>query len=245
MKKLITIGLVVLSMTATHAQWGKRIKGNGNVVTIERKTTDYRNLSVSGFFEITLVAGTEGELTLKGEDNLLENIVTEVRNGSLTIKPRKGVHLRPSRNQSVFITVPVERLDAIRHSGSGNLTGKTVLKNDYLDLKISGSSNIYLDIDADDVKIATSGSSNFKLEGTAKELQIRSSGSSNVKAYNLEVGHGKFELSGSSNVWVTLRETLTARVSGSGNIRYKGNPEKISSKISGSGRVSKVGNDKS
>ncbi|WP_278021592.1 GIN domain-containing protein [Flavobacterium ginsengisoli] len=46
-------------------------------------------------------------------------------------------------------------------------------------------------------------------------------------------------VSGSGNSKVACDESLTARVSGSGNIRYVGNPEKKDTKVSGSGTISK------
>ena len=62
MKKVLTLGLVFCTVAAC-AQWGKRIKGNGNVVTIERSVGDYDQVAVAGWFDVELVDGNEGELT--------------------------------------------------------------------------------------------------------------------------------------------------------------------------------------
>ena len=237
MKNLRTLVLLLLCTTAINAQ--KRIKGNGNVVTIERTTDDYKGISVSGFYEVELIDGQEGKLTLKGEDNILDNIQTEVRSGTLHIKSINNKNLVPSRGEGVLITIPVESIDKIRLSGSGKFVGKKILQTDDLDIQISGARTIELAVDATQVSIMTSGSSNIHLKGSTKALKVRSSGSSNVKAYDLDVDEAKFELSGSSDVETTVNESLTSRVSGSGNISYRGNPQKIDSKISGSGKVSK------
>ncbi len=237
MKKATTLALTLLLVTGCDAQ--KRIKGNGNFVTIERTTNDYDGISVSGFYEVELVDGQEGNLTLKGEDNILDYIKTEVKGNTLNIKSRDNTNLSPSRGEGVFITIPVDEIDKIRLSGSGKFVGKKILKTDDLDIQISGSRNIDLGIDANHVSVMTSGSSNIQLKGTTETLKVRSSGSSNVKANDLETDEATFELSGSSDVETTVNESLTSRVSGSANIRYRGNPKKLDSKISGSGRVSK------
>lgn len=237
MKKATTITLAILCLTASCAQ--KKIKGSGNVVTIERTTSDYDGVSVSGFYNVELVEGTEGKLTLKGEDNILDNIETEVRGGTLRIKSIDNMNLVPSRNESVFITIPVDEIDKIRLSGSGNFVGKKTLKMNGLDIQVSGSRNIDLTLEADNVSVQTSGSSNIQLNGRTEEIKVQSSGSSNVKAFDLEADEATFELSGSSDVEITVNESLVSRVSGSGHIRYHGNPEKVDSNISGSGRVSK------
>jgi len=237
MKTTTIVVLTILCITTSCAQ--KRIKGSGNVVTIERTTNDYDGISVSGFYEVELIDGQEGKLTLKGEDNILDNIETEVSSGTLHIKSIDNINLNPSRGEGVFITIPIEEIDQIRLSGSGDFRGKKTLKTNDLAIQISGSRNIDLAVEAIKVSVMTSGSSNIRLKGNSEEFKVRSSGSSNVKAYDLEVNEATFELSGSTNVETTVDESLTSRVSGSGNIRYRGNPQNVDSKISGSGKVSK------
>ena len=73
MKKLLTLSMVLCTIVAC-AQWGKRVKGNGKVVTIERSVGDYDVVALAGWFDVELVEGQEGELTLTGEENLLEYI---------------------------------------------------------------------------------------------------------------------------------------------------------------------------
>jgi len=125
---LVCAGLLSLSCSA---QWGKTIKGNGNNVTIERSTGDYDGVAVSGWFDIDLVAGSEGEITLEGEENLLEYIITEVKDGKLVIKTEKGVNLKSSNWKSgIHITVPIESISSVAMSGSGDIVGKTKIKTD-------------------------------------------------------------------------------------------------------------------
>ena len=59
MKKLATLGLVLLFSATASAQWGKKVKGNGNISTVERSTGDYDRIGVSGFFDVDLVARVE------------------------------------------------------------------------------------------------------------------------------------------------------------------------------------------
>lgn len=239
MKKGITAVLILFVVTVMNAQRGKKIKGNGNEVTIERTTENYTGISVGGFYDVELIEGKEGSITLKGEDNILEYIETEVINGTLTIKKRKNLNLRVSRGIGVFITIPIESIDAIRLSGSGKLHSSKTLQSDYLKIRTSGSRNLDLTIAAKSVTVRASGSSHINLKGNANKLDVTSSGSSNVNAYDLEADNVHHTGSGSSRFKVTANESLNARVSGSGNLKYKGNPEKIKSKTSGSARVSK------
>ena len=165
MKKIITLCLALSFVGITHAQW-KRIKGNGNVVTIDRSVGEYDTVALAGWFDLELVSGSEGEITLKGESNLLEYIKTEVKDGKLVIKTRKGVNLKPSSWKSgILVVVPVESIDGVSLSGSGDITSRTTLKSDSFETRISGSGDIVLDVEANSVEASMSGSGDMKLNG--------------------------------------------------------------------------------
>lgn len=240
MKKLITLGLALSMMIITNAQWGRKINGDGNVVTIERSVGDYDGVSLAGWFDVDLVAGNEGEITLKGESNLLEHITTEVKDGVLVIKTEKGVNLRPSSwNTGIQITVPVESISSVSLSGSGDIVGKTTIEADSFSTRIAGSGDISVAVQAKEVEASLSGSGDINLSGRTTDLTISVSGSGDVKAYELEAEFVRAMVSGSADIKVTANQSIDAKVSGSGDIHYRGNPKKINSKSSGSGDISR------
>lgn len=240
MKNLLSLSLVVLLTISCSAQWGKKIKGNGKMVTIERSTGDYDEVSVSGWFDVDLVAGDEGEITLKGEENLLEYIKTEVKDGSLRIKVEKGYNLKPSDwDNGIRITVPVESIDAVTLSGSGDIVGKKSIKTNRFKTTMSGSGDITLEVEANSIEATMSGSGDITLSGKASDLDVTISGSGDIKAYELEADNVDATVSGSADIKVTANQMLKARVSGSGDIHYRGNPGKVDTKTSGSGDISK------
>ncbi|MDA9089639.1 DUF2807 domain-containing protein [Maribacter arcticus] len=240
MKKLSVLlftGLITLSCSA---QWGKTIKGNGNNVTIERSTGDYEGIAVSGWFDVDLVSGNEGDITLQGDENLLEYIITEVKDGKLVIKTEKGVNLKSSSWKSeIRITVPVESISSVSMSGSGDIVSKTKIKSDKFSTAMSGSGDITLDIESNSLSASMSGSGDITLSGTTKDFDATISGSGDIEAYNLEADNVSATVSGSADIQVTAKKSIKARVSGSGDISYRGNPEKVDTKTSGSGDISK------
>lgn len=238
MKRTLTITLAFLTIAISNAQW-KRVKGNGNTVTIERSVGDYNRVALAGWFDVELVDGNEGELTLTGESNLLEYIKTEVKDGKLTIKQRKGVNLKPSNwNEGILIVVPVESINGVSLSGSGDIVGKTTLKSDNFKTSISGSGDITLQVEAKSVDASMSGSGDIRLSGNTTDFEVSVSGSGDIRAYDLEADFVDAQVSGSADIKVTAKEMLKARVSGSGDISFKGNPKKIDTKSSGSGDIS-------
>lgn len=240
MKKAIVVTLIVAITTSCSAQWGKGVKGNGDKVTIARSTGEYDAIAVSGWFNVDLVEGREGQLSLEGESNLLEYIVTEVKNGKLIIKTENNVNLKPSDwKNGIRITVPIESVSAISLSGSGDIVGKTTLKTDDLETTMSGSGDITLDVDAHTIDASMSGSGDITFSGTTTDFTATISGSGDIKAFDLEADNVKATVSGSADIKVTANKMLEARVSGSGDIRYRGKPEKVDTKTSGSGDISK------
>lgn len=240
MKNLGALTLVLLFSVSCSAQWGKKIKGNGEKTTIERSTGDYDAIAVSGWFDVDLVDGQEGKLTIEGESNLLEYIKTEVKDGKLVIKTEKGINLKPSNwNGSIRITVPVESINSIALSGSGDIVGKKTIKTDRLSTTMSGSGDITLDVDASSVEASMSGSGDITFSGRTSDFAATISGSGDIKAFEMEADNVDATVSGSADIKVTANKMLKARVSGSGDITYKGNPDKLDTKTSGSGDISK------
>lgn len=240
MKNTVALSIALLFIAVANGQWGKKINGNGNMVTIERTTPDYDAVAVAGWFDVELVEGREGKITLKGEENLLEYIETEVKNGKLVIQVEKGINLKPSSWKSgLLITVPVESIRAVSLSGSGDVVGKKTLKAPHFETNISGSGDVSLRIEAESVSTMLSGSGDITLGGSAMDLKVQVSGSGDVKAYDLQADNVDVSVSGSADVKVTANKTLTARVSGSGDVHYQGSPQKVDSKSSGSGDVTK------
>ncbi len=241
MKRLGILSVLLIAANISCAQWGKKVKGNGEVVTIERNTGDYDEISVGGWFDVEIVDGKEGSLSLSGEENLLEYIITEVKDGKLVVKVEKGINLQPSSwfKGGITVTIPVEEIRALSMSGSGDLEGKTVLRGKDMSARLSGSGDMDISIEAENLEVVVSGSGDMNLGGGAEYLKVQISGSGDIHAYDLQANHVEALVSGSANIQVTARESLKARVSGSGDISYKGNPEKIDSKTSGSGDISK------
>ncbi|MEN2403006.1 head GIN domain-containing protein [Flavobacterium sp. MC2016-06] len=241
MKKLIQIVVCSVFLTGfiTNAQSNK-INGNGKTVSETRKTADYDAIKVGGPFNVNLIAGKEGNITIKGEENLLTAIKVEVEDNTLKIYVEKGTQIRMSSGQKIEITVPFEKISEVNLAGSGNIQTKDKIKNDKFTAKLAGSGNFKLDVDSSDFTLNLSGSGNVQLKGSAANFSSKLSGSGDVNASELKSKNVDVNVSGSGNSRVSCDEKLTARVSGSGNIKYSGNPEKRDVKVSGSGNISKA-----
>ena len=229
MKKILFICLVSTFCLVAHAQ-----------NTEKRTVGDYDKVVVSGWFDVELVKGQEGEIILEGKKSILEYIDTEVVDGRLKIEWAKRHNFNPFTSMSkVSITVPVENINYVALAGSGSVKGKTSLKAERFSTYLSGSGKIDLNVEVKSLKSGVSGSGDLVLSGQTSDHDTDVSGSGDIKAYNLESDYVKVAISGSADVNVKVNKGIIARISGSGDVNYIGSPDKIDSKVSGSGSVSK------
>ncbi|MBW4361886.1 head GIN domain-containing protein [Flavobacterium taihuense] len=236
---LVIIFSALFFTTIANAQWSnKKVKGNGKVVTEKRMTAGYDEINVSGFFDVLLVSGAEGTISIKGEGNLLPYIKVEVEGNVLKIYTDKNINI--STNKNIILTVPFDQISLVSLSGSGDLKSKNTIVGSKFVAKLSGSGDMTLDVKTTDFEANISGSGDVVLTGNSDNFTFKISGSGDVDAANLIAKKSNLTISGSGDMKVNCIESLIARVSGSGNISYKGNPDIKDTKVSGSGEIVKM-----
>lgn len=239
MKKLIVLTIAISMCSLSHAQWwGKGKKGNGNVTTETRNVGDYDEIKCGGSMDFILVAGEEGEIKIEGESNLLEYIVTEVKGDKLVVKVENGVNLKPSWNKGIKITIPFKDISAVSLAGSGDLWTTSTINSDSFDVSLAGSGDVIVEVEANDVEASIAGSGDLTVKGNTNNLEAKVAGSGDFHGFGLESNNTVVSVAGSGDAEVVSRQMLKARVAGSGDIEYKGNPAKEDTKVSGSGSIS-------
>ncbi len=242
MKTVVLImGIVLCSISSLNAQWGatQKVKGNGNSISKARETSDYEQIKVKGSLDVSLIFGTEGKINIEGESNLIPYIITKVEDDVLKIYVKKGYYLKPSTSKKLIITVPFKDINKVTLSGSGDIYSSDTIKATEFVTGVSGSGDVKLVVEAKNVKGQVSGSGDLTIKGTADSFTAGVSGSGDISAYDLKAKSASVKVTGSGDIELTATSTLTARVSGSGDIYYKGNPEKEDKKVSGSGDITK------
>jgi hypothetical protein len=238
-KKIILTSLILTLTFAINAQdwWGnnKKVKGNGNLITVTRTTSDYDGISAGGSFDVVLVKGKEGKITIEGEENIIPFIETEVVGNTLKIKYKKNTNIRTTKRMTV--TVTFMDIESVGLGGSGNITSNAIIKSNDLKISLGGSGNISLKVDAANLNASIGGSGNINLQGNTNELNCAIAGSGSVKAYQLETDELSASVAGSGSIKITVKSKINAKLVGSGSVYYKGNPKNVKSKSVGSGSI--------
>ncbi|MEJ8802557.1 head GIN domain-containing protein [Pontibacter sp. H249] len=226
---LMTLMLVNLPLMA------QQLRGNGNMQTQDRKVSGFTGIDVSGGFAVEITQGSKESVRLEAEENLLDNIRTEVRNGVLHIYNDKS--LSSTKGMKAYITI--KELNKVDISGGVKVEGKSTFKTNTMTLDMSGGSKVNLAIDTKQLKSDLSGASKVILTGKADELRMEMSGASNVDASELVASDVRVGASGASKIKVHANKTLHIDASGASAVYYKGTPS-ITSETSAAAKISRL-----
>lgn len=239
MKRTILFFAAFLMVLSTaNAQWwsSEKVKGNGEMVTKERKVGSYDAVKLVGSMNVELMAGNEGNLKIEAESNLQEYILTEVKNGTLKISVEKDINLDPT--EEIKVSVPFRDLEAVSVTGSGDMWNSDPIKETNLEVQVTGSGDMMLDLEVQNLEGKITGSGDIKLKGKAQKFECSVTGSGDFNAFDLNAEDVEAKVAGSGDIMVRASKALKASVAGSGDIIYAGNPEKQDFKTYGSGSVS-------
>jgi hypothetical protein len=189
-------------------------QGSGNTASEVRRVSGFKAVDVGGVFQVEIVAQQEHAVEVEADDNLLQFIRTDVRNGVLNIETSR--RLKTSNPLRIRVAAPdIEELDV---SGAASVAVSN-LKNPGL-------------------KVDSSGASKIKVAGETSKLVIDVSGATKVDGQNLVAENVSVEASGASSVQVNVAGNLRARTSGASSVIYSGNPKEVVKKTSGASSVS-------
>lgn len=235
MKKILIFSFLLLAvLTTVSAQKWIGIRGEGPMVKKELSVGQFDELSLSISANVFVTQGSTRKVTVEAQANMIDNLVTEVKDGRWTIKFKENV--RSMEGMRIYVTMP--NISALGISGSGDIVAENALRTDDLGLHISGSGNIKIPaLTGGVIDSHISGSGSMMIGGQAQNLKIHISGSGDVNAIGLNTSGCEVHVSGSGDCNVDVRESLDVRISGSGDVRFKGQPRLVS-KVSGSGSVS-------
>ncbi|MDE3143632.1 MAG: DUF2807 domain-containing protein [Bacteroidota bacterium] len=217
---------------------GRRVKGNGNIITQDRNIRVANKIKLAGSYDVEIAKGSSAAVKVEADDNLMPHIIVENEGDWLIIKSRDHERLISDKTIKIYITT--DELEAVELAGSGNIIGKDKFTgNNKLDLSIAGSGDMNLDINTPRVKASIAGSGNIILSGETKDQEIHIAGHGDYKAENLKSENAEVHIAGSGNVNLFADNSLTINIAGSGDVFYRGNP-KISQHIAGSGQIKQL-----
>lgn len=213
----------------------KKIVGRGPSVTESRTHSNFSSVNLNMSASLYISQGSSYSVVVEAEENILNEIITQVNGNTLTIKHRNNVWLK---SDGIKVTVTLPHLNNLEVSGSGEIYGLTSFQSDQFHIDISGSGSIempVLQVQTLDANISGSGKITIK-GGSAQQLKSDISGSGDLYSKDMVCQQVETHTSGSGTTKVYATQNLDVKISGSGDVYYKGNPT-VNTSISGSGKV--------
>lgn len=239
MKSNLTV-LALLLTVSVSAQVTKKVL----------ELPDFRAIYNNSNYTVYLKQTNKQEVTVEALTEIYNLTKISVENGILMINlerkpddPNKSIWAKIDDiklNPTMKVYVSVKNLDEIQVNGAGKVISENSLASSLLNLSLSGSGSMDLDIKGDVVKAEVSGSGKLGIKGYATSLDAVVSGSGSLNAFNCPVEKAKVKVSGSGVAELNVSDNLDALIAGSGSVKHKGNTKNTVKKVYGSGTVDRA-----
>jgi hypothetical protein len=203
-----------------------------------RSVGAFSRLRIEGSIDVEAHPGTHPGVTVHASKRIEPLIETFVDGDTLVVRMKHGVDVITFGHDDTRVDVEFTQLAATHQSGSGDLHVRG-LSAPRLDASISGSGDLRLEnAQVGSLALRIDGSGDVMVDGRADDAKFSIDGSGDISAEHLAARRVEVAIRGSGDASVNASEALDARVAGSGDIVYRGHPQKISRDIAGSGSVS-------
>ena len=225
-------------ITSCNFIGGKRIRGNAVMKIENRSAGTFNGIDVSGNVKVYVKQDSASSIRIQTDENLLEYMITDNRNGTLHIHQKEGTNLKPTQSIKVYVSGPSFKL--FKASGACDFISENkITGSEPVSISLTGASDVKLELSVPGIDADLSGAGTINMKGETKNFSVDGSGSTNIKCFDLMTENTKVELSGAGNAEVFASIKLEVYVSGAADVKYKGNAT-VNQKISGAGSVKKV-----
>lgn len=210
-KSFAILFITLLSVSLTFAQSKET-----------RSVETFNKISFRVPGKLYLRQGSPQKVELEGSKEFLAEVETKVDGGRLVIgkEGKWNWGWNWGSDDRIVAYVTVKDINAVSVSGSGDLIAETKIITTDMDLNVSGSGSLQIELEASgDLEADVSGSGYIDLKGSCRSFDSDVSGS------------GKVIMSS------TIKERANFGISGSGKIEASGTAKEVKANISGSGRV--------
>ncbi len=189
-------------------------RGSGTPAREEREVPEFTRLEVGGAIHVDVRIGSPRSVAVRGDDNLIGHVRTEVADGSLRLSMRPGSY--ETRTQ-ILVEVVTPSLAGLVLDGAAKASVE----------ELAGGT----------LSVTASGAADVALAGQVDTLRVNLSGAADLEAFALDAGVVDIDQVGASEAEVAARTELSADVSGAGKLRYRGDPARLRTEATGAGQI--------
>jgi hypothetical protein len=205
-------------------------------VTKKYDFKDFSEVGVSHGMHVSVTQSDSYDIEVTAEKEDIDNLKVWKKGDALNFYiSKENYNLRGEVN----IKINMPSLTAI--SLSGGAEGNIVMEvsSESFDAALSGGSELNGELKCGNINMSLSGGSEITLKGKGEDAEIAGSGSSSFNLKEFSVRNVDTQLSGGSNVKITMDGSLNAMQSGGSNLIYYGHVDLENTMFSGGSGVEK------
>lgn len=241
MKKSVFFALlctVLMSSCKIELNSPAIIEPSKNIVKNEYKLSAFDQMDVNVVANVKFIQGSADDyrVVLSCPDNYVELFSFEVEHGNeLEISfVRDNINIMA---KNVDVTVYAPNLRKLENASVASIEVDR-LEGERLKVENSGVGSVYLSgLQLADFEAECSGVGSMELGGQAERADLECSGVGSIRAGELKAKSVKADVSGVGGISCYASESIDARVSGVGSLKYGGHPNQKNFSRSGVGNI--------
>lgn len=202
------VGQIVFNGTPSSSA----VRGSGKVASVERRLVPFEQVVITLAATVHMAPDTVPSARIQAEDNLLAFIETRVERGVLYVAATRSIEA----HHAIEVKLSTPRLTRLEQRASGDV-----------DLT---------DVQGERLALSLIGTGHLRGSGQVATLHVELLGSGEIDTWRLRSEQAAVEIRGAGNVKVHAVRSLSATISGVGNVIYQGSPA-VRQRIIGVGQV--------
>jgi hypothetical protein len=231
--RLTVIILAIMLSSCTYSQLFDSVKGTGMSIDRNFNVSDFKDIDVSGGFDVTLVQGNTESLTLTAQKNLFDHIKVEVDNGTLKVYTRNNL----MATQPMKARITFKSISDLKVSGGGDVNSETPVNIEALDIYVSGGGDFSSVINSEELKCHISGGGDAEIGGKTKNYNLEVSGGGDIKS-EVNASFISCRIAGGGDLYLRNEDKTSEAdidINGGGNMDMKIDAEKLKCSVTGGG----------
>ena len=249
---LSVISLIVLAaLLGVGSSCMGYIVGSGPIISKEFGYTGFTNVEISSFFQFEINHSDSYSVTASTYENIIDYLDISQSGKTLVVRFKTGRY-----NMDTKVTITMPELNRLEVSGASRGSVKGFKSADQFDLKVSGASQLNMNVEtgetkmdisgagkvtgnlkAQDTWLNVSGASHCEINGSAGLVNIEVSGASHFDSPDFQMQNTNINVSGASHATIYTKGTLNVDASGASTLDYLGNPILSKVNVNGASKI--------
>lgn len=221
MKKLLTLSLAGLALASCSSS----VDGEGVATAQKKFTVDHiTSLDLSCNCNVTLISGNEVGVKVESHQNIVDNLLVEAKNGSVSISEASQVDQYSAYDVFVYVTRDLKEVDfskqaTVKFAGTLNVDDLEMEVNDQVKVE-----DAYLI--TNNFKLSVYDQAAVRLKGTSISLIYNGKSQSKGELFDFETNDAQAYTSDNAILNINSRKSIAGSAKGNSVITYVGEPSK-------------------